>query len=134
MVKPLSASNHSKRGFFTTLFSIFAANIQKKSEKRRVNSFFFVLLTASNVLSLGKTKEKPGFLLFFAHLCLLLQHQKRKSMKIAFLISAHTDPHQLFRLTERLPEDSEIFVHVDLKSDLQSFCSLITSPRVQRRR
>ena len=51
-------------------------------------------------------------------------------MKIAFLISAHTDPHQLFRLTERLPEDSEIFVHVDLKSDLQAFCSLITSPRV----
>ena len=51
-------------------------------------------------------------------------------MKIAFLISAHTDPRQLFRLTERLPEDSEIFVHVDLKSDLQSFCSLITSPRV----
>ena len=51
-------------------------------------------------------------------------------MKIAFLISAHTDPHQLFRLTERLPEDSEIFVHVDLKSDLQTFRSLITSPRV----
>ena len=51
-------------------------------------------------------------------------------MKIAFLISAHTDPHQLFRLTERLPEDSEIFVHVDLKCDLQAFNTLITSPHV----
>lgn len=51
-------------------------------------------------------------------------------MKIAFLISAHTDPHQLFRLTERLPEDSEIFIHIDLKSELQAFRSLITSPRV----
>ena len=51
-------------------------------------------------------------------------------MNIAFLISAHTDPHQLYRLTEQLPEDSEIFIHIDLKSELQEFRSLITSPRV----
>ena len=51
-------------------------------------------------------------------------------MKIAFLISAHTDPQHLLRLTEQLPEDSEMFVHIDLKSDLQAFTSLIHSPRV----
>ena len=51
-------------------------------------------------------------------------------MKIAFLISAHTDPQHLFRLTEQLPEDSETFVHVDLKSNLQEFRTTVTSPRV----
>ena len=51
-------------------------------------------------------------------------------MKIAFLISAHTDPQHLLRLTEQLPEDSETFVHVDLKSNLQEFRATVTSPRV----
>ena len=51
-------------------------------------------------------------------------------MKIAFLISAHTDPQHLLRLTEQLPEDSETFVHVDLKSNLQEFRTTVTSPRV----
>lgn len=51
-------------------------------------------------------------------------------MKIAFLISAHTDPQHLLRLTESLPEGSECFVHVDLKSRLEDFTAVVQSPRV----
>ena len=46
-------------------------------------------------------------------------------MKIAFLISAHTDPVHLQRLVKSLPQGSEFFIHVDAKSDQQAFSSLL---------
>lgn len=39
----------------------------------------------------------------------------------AFLILAHTDPEQLYRLIQALDGDSSIFVHLDGKSDLRQF-------------
>jgi len=51
-------------------------------------------------------------------------------MKIAFLISSHSDPLKLRRLTDSLPTDSEIFVHIDLKNNLDDFKAVITNPRV----
>ncbi len=51
-------------------------------------------------------------------------------MKIAFLISAHSDPLKLRRLTDSLPTDREIFVHIDLKNNLDDFKAVITNPRV----
>ncbi|MCR4920298.1 MAG: beta-1,6-N-acetylglucosaminyltransferase [Bacteroidaceae bacterium] len=50
--------------------------------------------------------------------------------KIAYLISAHTDPHQLLRLIEALHPDAEYFVHVDAKSDINPFISLIQRQNV----
>lgn len=50
-------------------------------------------------------------------------------MRIAFLISAHTDPEHLNRLTESLPEESDFFIHVDAKSDLNQFTDLIKDER-----
>lgn len=43
---------------------------------------------------------------------------------IAYLILAHTDPAHLRRLTERLRGDSQVFVHVDAKSDIEPFMQL----------
>lgn len=51
-------------------------------------------------------------------------------MKFAFLISAHTDPCQLKRLISRLPRRAVFVVHVDAKSDLQAFTSIIRDDRV----
>ncbi|MGM9712624.1 MAG: glycosyltransferase [Prevotella sp.] len=45
--------------------------------------------------------------------------------KIAFLISAHTDPQQLARLIEALPRESRFFVHVDKKADIREFESAV---------
>jgi len=42
-------------------------------------------------------------------------------MKIAYLISAHTDAEQLRRLIGSLHEDAHYFIHIDKKSDLQMF-------------
>ena len=42
-------------------------------------------------------------------------------MRLAFLISAHTDPQHLDRLIKSLPEESDFFIHVDAKSDLKIF-------------
>lgn len=41
----------------------------------------------------------------------------------AFLILAHTDPEQLFQLTEALDKETHIFVHLDGKADLKKFQS-----------
>jgi len=51
-------------------------------------------------------------------------------MKLAFLISAHTDPEHLKRLILSLPENSVFVVHIDAKSDIQAFTSVISDPRV----
>ena len=42
-------------------------------------------------------------------------------MKIAYLISAHTDAPQLARLIKALHTDAEFFVHIDKKSDIRPF-------------
>ena len=51
-------------------------------------------------------------------------------MNIAYLISAHTDAPQLKRLIEALHPDAEFFVHIDRKTDITPFTSLISTPRV----
>ena len=50
--------------------------------------------------------------------------------KIAFLISAHTDPQHLCRLVKSLPSSSEFFIHIDAKSDIQPFRTLLQQPNV----
>lgn len=42
---------------------------------------------------------------------------------IAYLILAHTDPRQLARLTRSLNDKSRIFIHLDLKSNINEFLS-----------
>ena len=42
-------------------------------------------------------------------------------MKLAFLISTHTDIPQLRRLVEALPDNSVFFIHVDKKVDIAPF-------------
>ena len=42
-------------------------------------------------------------------------------MKIAFLISAHTDAKQLHRLVDALPDGSQKYIHIDAKSNIQQF-------------
>lgn len=49
-------------------------------------------------------------------------------MKIAYLISAHTDALQLKRLIEALQPDAHFFVHIDKKSDIEDFVSIIHHP------
>ena len=51
-------------------------------------------------------------------------------MKFAFLIAAHNDPIQLKRLIECLPRQAVFIVHIDAKSDLQEFTSIISDSRV----
>lgn len=49
-------------------------------------------------------------------------------MSLAYLISAHTDPQQLRRLTEALQPDAHFFIHIDRKSDLSAFTRVVTHP------
>ena len=42
-------------------------------------------------------------------------------MKIAFLISAHTDAKQLHRLVDALPDGSQKYIHIDAKSNILQF-------------
>ena len=51
-------------------------------------------------------------------------------MNIAYLISAHTDAPQLARLIKALHSDAEFFVHIDKKSDIRPFKSLILAKNV----
>lgn len=51
-------------------------------------------------------------------------------MNIAYLISAHTDAPQLKRLIEALHPDAHFFIHIDAKSDITAFTSIIQSPNV----
>lgn len=49
---------------------------------------------------------------------------------LAYLISAHTDAPQLARLIRALHDDAHFFVHIDRKSDIGQFVSLIDDERV----
>ncbi len=51
-------------------------------------------------------------------------------MKLAYLISAHTDPAHLKRLIHALHPDADFFIHIDAKSDLSQFTSLINQTNV----
>lgn len=51
-------------------------------------------------------------------------------MNIAYLISAHTDAPQLKRLIEALHEDAHFFIHIDRKSDITAFTSLIQGSHI----
>lgn len=51
-------------------------------------------------------------------------------MNIAYLISAHTDAPQLKRLIEALHPDAHFFVHIDKKSDMTPFTTLIRQENV----
>lgn len=44
---------------------------------------------------------------------------------IAYLISAHADPSQLLRLISALHHEAHFFIHIDKKSDLSCFTSII---------
>ena len=46
-------------------------------------------------------------------------------MNLAYLISAHTDPEQLQRLILSLQPEAHFFIHIDKKSDIQPFVSII---------
>lgn len=49
-------------------------------------------------------------------------------MKIAFLISAYTDPKQLGNMIEALEDDNHwFFVHVDKKVDIKPFVEVVKS-------
>ncbi len=51
-------------------------------------------------------------------------------MNIAYLISAHTDAPQLKRLVGALHADADFYIHIDRKSNIKTFSSLITAPNV----
>ncbi len=51
-------------------------------------------------------------------------------MKIAYLISAHTDAPQLKRLIDALHADAHFFVHIDRKSDIMQFNAIINNDNV----
>lgn len=51
-------------------------------------------------------------------------------MNIAYLISAHTDAPQLKRLIEALHPNAEFFIHIDLKSDIKPFTSIIQGQNI----
>ena len=51
-------------------------------------------------------------------------------MKIAYLISAHTDAPHLNRLVTALDKDAEFFVHIDSKVDIRQFTDVVTNPHV----
>lgn len=50
--------------------------------------------------------------------------------RLAFLISAHTDPEHLRRLTESLPADADFYIHVDKKADISRFTDIIKGQNV----
>lgn len=50
--------------------------------------------------------------------------------KLAFLISAHTDPAHLRRLVDNLPQGSEFYIHIDAKSDIGPFKAMLNSANV----
>lgn len=51
-------------------------------------------------------------------------------MKIAYLISAHTDAPQLKRLVEALHPDAHFFIHIDKKSDITPFQATLQGDHV----
>lgn len=55
---------------------------------------------------------------------------KKNKLQIAYLISAHTDAPQLKRLIEALQPDAEFFIHIDRKSNIETFTQLIQTDNV----
>lgn len=51
-------------------------------------------------------------------------------MNLAYLISAHTDPQQLRRLICSLQPEAHFFIHIDKKSDIQPFMSIIKGDNI----
>ena len=52
-------------------------------------------------------------------------------MKIAYLISAHTDPNHLERLIRALDDNqTEFFIHLDARADKKQFASIVSHPKV----
>ena len=51
-------------------------------------------------------------------------------MKIAFLISAYTDPAHLRRFVDSLPDDAHFFIHIDKGVDDTPFREVLQLPRV----
>lgn len=51
-------------------------------------------------------------------------------MNIAYLISAHTDAPQLKRLIDALHKDAEYFIHIDKKSDINQFTTIIKGKNI----
>lgn len=51
-------------------------------------------------------------------------------MNIAYLISAHTDAPQLRRLINALHTDAHYFIHIDKKSDINAFTSIIEGDNI----
>ena len=41
--------------------------------------------------------------------------------KIAYLVLAHTDPCHIYRLANKLKETGDVYIHIDLKSDINIF-------------
>lgn len=50
--------------------------------------------------------------------------------KIGYLIAAHADPQQLNRLVNAIDYNSDIYIHIDAKSDIQQFKQAVTSKSV----
>lgn len=48
-----------------------------------------------------------------------------KNVKIAYLILAHTDPTHIKRLSSVLSNTGDVYIHVDLKSNIQDFKELL---------
>ena len=46
-------------------------------------------------------------------------------MKIAYCISAYTDPGQLARLVKSLHSDAHYFIHIDKNADVKQFESAL---------
>ena len=53
-------------------------------------------------------------------------------MKIAWLVLAHTDPHQVLRLVNRLSSepDWKVFIHVDKRTNIDDFSEVLDQPGV----
>lgn len=51
-------------------------------------------------------------------------------MKLAYLVSAHTDPAHLKRLFSVLHEDADFYVHIDAKAQIQPFLETMTQTNV----
>lgn len=53
-----------------------------------------------------------------------------EKMTLAYLISAHTDAPQLKRLVDALNQDAHFFIHIDKKTDITKFTSIIQGENI----
>ena len=75
-------------------------------------------------------RRKTSFPFAFLSTFRNFAQQINEFMRFAFIISAHNDPVHLKRMIESLPQQSVFMVHIDAKSDIQPFTSIISDPRV----